>query len=682
MKYKILFSAIRSFTFRKYRILLSALLVCHLLGTHVMATEVKPGLSCDMADDRYYISFSMPDFQIVTDTLSGDWGDAFFSSIQLYGADKFDYLHEDGRPTLPFYSLDLILPFSSTTFDVTSVQILDSITIILPYDYTPAQERINLSTELSYDANYYSTHEEWYHMYYSLKESNYRLYKGLNFALFPCRYVAETRELTIILNAIYEITFDGSSLPEYIQAELSEYDRLAYNFYDNFVDYPYSIIPPINGDRYLIITASEWEGNEALMQFAEHKELLGYNVTVTSIGEIGYAPIDIRDYIKNLYTTEELKYVLLVGNVDGIPFYDGLAEDSSDPPSDIYYSCLSKDIDEQWSDFNPSIFIGRWPVTSDEELRHVVDKTIASDFHLFEQNPRKIGLFSGSGDGEDYVYKDAKYIYDNVIRNSSYFIGDLTEGRNKSVSLNHSYLKTYLENSSSESTWMFIYRGLAASDTIMSYNYGCHNMDSILTHHAGMHPFGFGFADELGNIYDLNNFSRTWLTSTQGGVTFFAPTTEAYNCADRYFSRKVFNQLSGGRIVMTIGEFVANAKAKYYNPDQVLWRRREAKKYTLYGDPSLYLLGLDIEERTPNRIKHKSSTSAITQDTNIIIQNDVVQLNPAISGNVNSIYVYSITGQLMLTSYSNSINLNGLSQGVYLVTVNTDNGQISQKIVK
>ena len=36
----------------------------------------------------------------------------------------------------------------------------------------------------------------------------------------------------------------------------------------------------------------------------------------------------------------------------------------------------------------------------------------------------------------------------------------------------------------------------------------------------------------------------------------------------------------------------------------------------------------------------------------------------------------------MLTSYSNSINLNGLSQGVYLVTVNTDNGQISQKIVK
>lgn len=658
-----------------------------LCSTYIFAisVNVKPGLSYEIIDDTYRIEFYMPDYQIVTDTFSGDWGDAFFSSIKPYDVDEFDYLHEDGRPTLPFYSLDLILPFGSFAYEVTSVQILDSTVVTLPYDYTPAQERVDFSEGFSFDEEYYNTHEDWYLTNYFIDNSNYRFYKGFEFSLFPCRYVADIRQLTIVTRAVYEITFSGPDLVNYIQQELSEYDRLAYNFYDNFVEYPQSIIPPINGDKYLIIAADEWDGNPDLMRFKDHKESLGYDVFYVKLGDIGYAPQHIRDYIKNLYETEELKYVLLVGNVSGIPFSEGNNEDVTLPPTDIYYSCLSQDISDQWRDFNPSVFVGRWPVTSDEELRHVVDKTIASDLHLGEHNPNRIGIFSGSGGHEDYIFKDGQYLYEKIIENSQYYTGSLIDGRYIENADAYNILKNYLENTNNP-TWMFVYTGhgnsscLGSPYLLNSYPNSFYGIDNITTNSLDFQSFGFGFACLLGNIYSSPNFARSWITSEQGGVTFLGATTESFTSPDRYFSRKLFGQLKN-KPVMTIGEFVANGKAKYFNPNKVEWRSREVRKYTLYGDPSLYLFGLDINYNTPRLIKKDSQLTEI-QDKNIIVKDDIVQLETDVYGDVNSICVYSVTGQLMLVNYTNQVDLGDLPMGAYTVVVDTNTGKIAQKVMK
>lgn len=652
-----------------------------LCSTYIFAisVNVKPGLSYEIIDNTYRIEFYMPDYQIVTDTLSGDWGDALFSSIKPYDVDEFDYLHEDGRPALPFYSLDLILPFGSFACEVTSVQILDSTVVTLPYDYTPAQERVDFSDGFSFDEEYYNTHEEWYFMNYSIDNSNYRFYKGFKFSLFPCRYVAEIRQLTIVTRAVYEITFNGPDLVDYIQQELSEYDRLAYNFYDNFVEYPQSIIPPINGDKYLIITANEWDENPVLMEFKHHKESLGYDVLYAKIGDIGEEPMQIRDYIKNLYY-EDLKYVLLVGDVSSIPFSEGNIEDVDLPPTDIYYSCLSQDISEQWRDFNPSVFVGRWPITSEEELRHVVDKTIASDLHLGEHNPNRIGIFSGSGEHKDYTFKSAQYLYKILIENSQYYTGSLIDGRYIENADAHNILKNYLENTNNP-TWMFVYTGHGHSRFIGEpYYLESSSINSINTNNLDFQSFGFAFSCLLGNIYSSPNFARSWITSEQGGVTFFGATTISYMNVDRYFSRKLFEQLKN-KPVMTIGEFVANGKAKYFNPNKVEWRSREVRKYTLYGDPSLYLFGLDIDYNTPRFVKKNSQLTEI-QDKNIIVKDDIVQLETDVYGDVNSICVYSITGQLMLVNYTNQVDLGDLPMGAYTVVVDTNTGEITQKVMK
>lgn len=657
-----------------------------LCSTYIFAisVNVKPGLSYEIIDDTYRIEFYMPDYQIVTDTLSGDWGDAFFSSIKPYDVDEFDYLHEDGRPTLPFYSLDLILPFGSFAYEVTSVQILDSTVVTLPYDYTPAQERVDFSEGFSFDEEYYNTHEDWYLTNYSIDDSNYRFYKGFKFSLFPCRYVAEIRQLTIVTRAVYEITFNGPDLVNYIQQELSEYDRLAYNFYDNFVEYPQSIIPPINGDKYLIITANEWDDNSDLMEFKHHKESLGYDVLYAKIGDIGEEPMQIRDYIKNLYN-EDLKYVLLVGDVSSIPFSEGNNEDVTLPPTDIYYSCLNQDISEQWRDFNPSVFVGRWPVTSEEELRHVVNKTIASDLHLGEHNPNRIGIFSGSGNHHQYIYNNAKYVYNDLINNSAYFTGDHTNLHGLSALTAYSYTQTYLEYANNP-TWLYVYFGHGGNGVmgdpsfLYASHYNQYAIESITTNNLDFQSFGFGFSCLLGNIYAPTNFARSWITSEQGGVTFFGATTISYMNVDRYFSRTLFEQLKN-KPVMTIGEFVANGKAKYFNPNKVEWRSREVRKYTLYGDPSLYLFGLDFNYNTPRLIKKDSQLTEI-QDKNIIVNDDIVQLETDVYGEVNSICVYSVTGQLMLVNYTNQVDLGDLPMGAYTVVVDTNTGKITQKVMK
>lgn len=644
--------------------------------------EIKSGLECTQTHDQYLLSYSIPDFTIGLDTLLGPWGNAIFSRV-MTTPDEYDYLHEDGKPELPFYSVDLILPYDVSVFEITNMDIIDSVIVELPYDYFPAQERENCDNGFSFDDDYYTQYNTtWYWKYCSLDTSNYRQYHGMTFSIFPFHYEPSSRSLIIITEATFEISFNGNSLLEYIGQTLSDQDRLAYNFYDNFAGYAYSIIPPVAGDEYLIVSANEWRNDVALLDFIGHKESLGYNVTVAALRDIGYTPEDIRAYIKAEYENKNTKYVLLVGNVTEIPFFDGIQEDTSDPPSDIYYACLSKEnVSNQWKDFSPSVFLGRWPIQTSTQLRNVVDKTIASDLHLGEFTPNEIGIFCGGGDYENYFYNDCKYIYNNIVLSDPYYSGDIIDGRNCQSNTAYAFMKNYLEgnNYTDNPTWMFIYDGHGNSNSIgsPSFIYST-TIGTILTSSLDFQPFGFGFSCLLGNIYADSNFSRSWLTSTEGGVSFLGATTTTYISPDRYFSRKLFNQIKKKTPPITIGEFVGNGKAKYYNCDKVVWRRRQAKKYTLYGDPSLYLYGLDINYMTPNYFLKGEKQPIETVDSQINIEDNILSLN---LDNIQSVYIYSITGQLVFARNISQINLNRFPSGIYTIVINADNYKITKKII-
>lgn len=371
------------------------------------------------------------------------------------------------------------------------------------------------------------------------------------------------------------------------------------------------------------------------------------------------------------FETYHTKFVLLIGDVDEIPFYDGEEEDTTDPPSDIYYACLSKDnISEQYLDFSPSVFLGRWPIQTSTQLRNVVDKTIASDLHLGESNAEHyaINIFSGTGGHQDYFFTDSKYLYDNVVQ-AYHYSGSLIDGRTfQNQSSAYYSMKTYLEGYINP-TWMFVYRGhgcnFAIGDPYDLYSY---QVDYIQTNTLDFQSFGFGFSCLLGNIFSPTNFARKWITSEQGGVTFLGATTISFSSCNRYFSRKMFHQLED-KPNMTIGEFVGNAKAKYYNCDQVVWRRRQAKKYVLYGDPSLYLFGIDINYNLPFGVKPRPYHPDVEKKL-------IDGLEDA-----QSIQIYSVTGQLMRTSDNKELNIQDLPPGIYMVVTQADDKIVTKKII-
>lgn len=655
------------------------------------AVNIKPGLSYEQSNHKYTIEFNMPDYIIGTDTISVPDPnnpliemDVVFSRLIISGDDYFDYLSEDGRPELPFYSMFFLLPSNVSYFEVTDIQILDSINIVLPYDYYPAQMRDNFSEGYSFDDEYYNSfNNTWHWNYDTISAIKYRYINGFVYSIFPCHYEPYSHTLTVITKATYEITYDGTSLDSLL-SNPNIGDLSNYNFYDNFNEYP--SIPPISGGKYLIISANEWAMDQALLDFQDHKESLGYDVTLTPLDEIGdNTPTAIRTYIQTMYNDHQADYVLLVGDVDLLPFSAGTEEDTTDPPTDVYYECLSRStISDQKYDLSPSVFLGRWPVQTSLQLRNVVEKTINSDLHLGEDTPNEIALFSGSGKYKNYFYNDCKYIYDNIVQGSTDYTGDLIDGRNLQSPTAFAFMKNYLEDNNDNPTWMFIYDGHGSSENIGTpYNLSADELSTyyignITTSTLGFQPFGFGFACKLGNIYASPNFARTWLTSTEGGVSFLGATTISYLSPDRYYSRKLFNQLKP-KPIMTIGEFIGNARAKYYNPDQVEWRYREAKKYVLYGDPSLYLFGLDINNYIPLLVKERNRESEI-KDGEIEINDNIVQVN-GMQEKISNIQIYSVSGILLRISYTNQLDLQGLPAGLYTAVIQTENNQISKKII-
>lgn len=665
---------------KRYLLLLA--ISCMALCINSTPVTIYPGLTLEENNGTYYIHFKMPKYYEVIDTFTVTQptplptnqfghapGDYYFSRIQPIEDDYFDYLSVDGRPELPFYSLNLLMPSNGGHFYVSYANIISTETIGLPYDYTPSQAENYTFEDFSYDGSYYGAYNNtWYWNDYAADTLWYRHTKGFTFSIFPCHYEPSHRELTIVDEAEFEISYNGSPLTNQDLAHFLIDDRSVYYFYDNFVGYP-APYPQIN-DEYLIITADEWSNTVELADFIHHKESLGYHVSMVPLSHIGYTSEDIRFCIKKEFDKNNVKFVLLVGNVgdvDSLAFSAGLAANPSDPPTDLFYSCLSKsNINDQWKDYSPSVFVGRWPIQTPAQLREIVDKTIVSDLYLGAElsnaTSSKISLFSGDDSNytlRNYFYNDCKYIDKHVIQKYSYYTGNVYDGR--SALTNFNTMDSALEIID-DPTWMFVYDGHGSYGGIWHpYDWYYDEIGDITTRTLAFQPFGFSFACSTGNIYQSDNFARAWLTNKEGGISYLGSTTISYATPDRYFSRKMFNQLKD-RPDMTIGEFISNAKAKYYNPDKVVWRRREAKKYVLYGDPSLYLFGINLHYNQPYPSSQRSQSPDGIDD-------------------IKSSCVYSITGQLLRTCDGDMPNLQGLPAGTYMVVYNSNNKLITEKII-
>lgn len=332
---------------------------------------------------------------------------------------------ETGYPVLPYYDFEMLIAPDADEKSVL-VSLIDQKTTDIEGEYTikPGPKLIALTDvpvspeQTALDAvpekaAVYT--EDKFYPAENMEVTNVgenRKWKIAKVRYYPYTYNPVTKKLKLTSSTKVEVAF---KYPQKV-ATISSTDRVmdgevkatVDNYGDALKYYDSSLVsqggvPTPAGNNYTIITTNAIQAaSTKLSIFVTEKRSRGFTVTVATESQWGGGTGDsrannIRNYLKNNYVSQGIKYVLLVGNPNPssgeipmkmtYPSISGWGEQAS--PTDYYYADLSSNWDangngksgetSEWSSIDQSaeVYVGRIPyygVVSD--LDTILQKTI------------------------------------------------------------------------------------------------------------------------------------------------------------------------------------------------------------------------------------------------------------------------------------------------------------------
>ena len=114
-------------------------------------------------------------------------------------------------------------------------------------------------------------------------------------------------------------------------------------------------------------------------------------------------------------------------------------------------------------------------------------------------------------------------------------------------------------------------------------------------------PFGFGFACLMNNNLSNDCFGKVFTCKTDnGGISYYASTTLSYKNGNNKLSSQVFKQIYDRRYNLHLGHIITHGASKYYSACETSYlKKRQIKRYVLFGDPSTYIYGLNMNSGNP-----------------------------------------------------------------------------------
>lgn len=681
----------------------------------VSMTVYSQSISLSHSDYSYTIHYECPNIDIINDTIECNGDIEVYSRLE-FNNDIYDYINDDLKPEIPFVSLNLILPDDADYVDISLVS-FDLEYMELPRLYVPASlgdrendegasegdsaeavGTINIDTVSSLCADMNAYADACYNLDRDCSSNWFTVSdiytmmggKGVTVTFFPFQYHVEFQEGTTINSlmnyvseAEFEITYTCttsdcvSPVTEQTQ-DLNtlheDVDAITFRTYDNYrYDEPINVSYPAY--TYLIIANQDYLSD--LSTFVSYKQSLGYNVDVVSTDVTGNDPEQIREFLVDYRSTHSLlRYVLLVDDINGIPFSDGEEGSMLNPPTDVYYTCLDYYKLNHQSDLHPDVYLGRWLVTSPEDVSNIIEKTIRTETNLYTYNitHKYVCLFSGSGCWSLMFYNNIKKLNHDIFTSNGYY-SIAVDGR-VADEPTHYAIQNAL-NGSIQYPWILYYNG-------HSYNFGYGEPYKVSAyilsnrvHNSSFlfFPFAFTTSCETANLYesDANKFINTWLCNENGGVSILASTVNVLTAPANKYYEYIFKPLKNSTHPnMPVGSMVWNGGSNYYHADKVGYRRNQYKKMIFFGDPSLMIHGNSVSQ--PRRMKEYNEAP----ETNISEINDL--FNQMGDENIIAVNLYSVSGKL-LKEYSNiaSLEQDFFARGLYILSIRTDNNQYTIK---
>ncbi len=543
-----------------------------LLTINVFASKVPGAITISDNGNGYDVAFNLPAYNTTTILESG-------SEYIRYNVNDFGTTYESGQPELPLLSFNLLIPYDENQPAIIINGIDAQQTLLLNKIYpkqTPWSKNLSLSDRpFTINNNYYSSTGNQDAPIVTVSEPFIIAgAKGVRVTIHPFRYNPEENNLEIINSVQFTISLNGN-LPQNINVS-SAFNELFDNVFVN-----YGGMNPASDSRYLIITAPEYEN--ILTQFINHKVNMGYNVLVYSTSITGTSNTGIKNFIQQLYNDPSTKpeYVLLVGDENKIPAWVGSGD--GNPTTDINYVQL------EGNDYFPDALIGRFSVTSGDELQNVITKSIFMESYIGTFQRKNV--FMASSDNWQITESTHNYVIDNYFDPNYY---------------NNLKLYTHTNNATTEqltdalnaNKQFAIYSG---HGTKYSWADGpVFEQDNVRALNNTWYPFVFSFACKTGAYQIEESFGETWLRSEHGASTFYGASVDSYWDEDDILEKSVFGAMfqDSLTIVSTIFEHGMFSLINYFGGINGT-TLRYLEMYNLMGDPSMPVMKIIPPDSTP-----------------------------------------------------------------------------------
>jgi len=337
-----------------------------------------------------------------------------------------------------------------------------------------------------------------------------------------------------------------------------------------------------------------------IQRLVEHREESGIKSAVVMLDDIynefGYGipgPEPIRQFLKWAYKLWSTKpaTVLLAGSgtfcgrnsqADGnlipVPIFHSIKFGAC--AADHFYTLLQGD------DNIPEIGVGRFPVTTVEELRNVVDKTI--DYGNTPPQPwqNRYCMIAAGGHGNVFLSQTEEFIFQDISPCLSPIRLYLNAGMGASYVGTTENLVSYINNGLSYLNFRGHGGGAVWSDG------GMFTLEHVpLLENKGRYPFVTSMTCFTGDFSATReSLGESMLISKDKGSAGFWGATGVGWILNDYYLLTEFLRVMRTEPDLCVGEMIKEAKRNYLKSFGGSIARSDAYQYTLLGDPCLKLV--------------------------------------------------------------------------------------------
>ncbi|MCX6247557.1 MAG: C25 family cysteine peptidase [Bacteroidetes bacterium] len=327
----------------------------------------------------------------------------------------------------------------------------------------------------------------------------------------------------------------------------------------------------------------------AMQPYVNWKRSLGFPTKMVSIASVGTTSADIKQYITDYYTANGVAFVLLVGDNQQIPTYQGSGVGGA---SDNYYGYLAG------NDHYIDAFIGRFSAENVDQVNTQVQRTLD-----YEKDPQfrtndwltsviGIGSDQGPGDDNEFDYEHIRNQQSQLLAYHYTWNPELFDGSQGGNDAPGNPAPSDVTTAVNEGAGLILYCGHGSMTSWGTTGFSNSGVNGLTN--QGKLPFIWSVACVNGQFMNGTCFAESWLRASKSGqptgaIAFLGSTiNQSWNSpmagedemtdilAESYATniKRTFAGLSLNGCMLMIDQYGADGE-------------NMADTWTVFGDPSI-----------------------------------------------------------------------------------------------